>query len=272
MTGRIWLRGLPPEGARVERLNLPVAGLPKGLSGARILFVSDVHAGFTFPEAAVARLMKQLENLAPDLILWGGDFAETRSHAARLFEKIARLRPPMGMVGVVGNNDRRAFSGSMHVFEDMASKAGVRILINGRWTLPVDGGTLTVLGLDEDYLGSPDAGILAKSRREGEMEILLSHSPAPLDALLRGARPPQLILCGHTHGGQVCLMGRTLYDFGFDGVCPNQRFFTVRGVRREEDATVLVSGGLGSSRIPLRINCSPEIQLITLSGARPVSA
>ncbi len=268
MTGRVWVRGLAPDGARVERLNLIVERLPKGLSGARILFVTDVHAGFTFPDAAVDGLIEQLEGLAPDMILWGGDFAETRVHAARLFEKIARLRPPMGMAGVVGNNDRRAFKGSIHAFEEMALEAGVRILINGRWTLPVDGGALTILGLDEDYLGSPDASILAGSRREGEMEILLSHSPAPLERLLRGTRPAQLILCGHTHGGQVRLMGRTLYDFGFDGVRPAQRFFTVRGVRREEGATVVVSGGLGSSRIPLRINCPPEIQLIMLSGAQ----
>lgn len=271
MTGRIWLRGLPRGGARVERLNLPVAGLPKGLSGARVLFVSDVHAGFTFPEAAVDRLVRQIESLAPDVILWGGDFAETRAHAAALFKKIARLRPKLGMAGVVGNNDRRAFSGALDAFIEMASEAGVRVLVNGRWTLPVDGGALTILGLDEDYLGSPDASILAEDRREGEVAILLSHSPAPLEALLRGARPPELILCGHTHGGQVRLMGRTLYDFGYDSVRPGQRFFTVRGVRREGGATVVVSGGLGSSRIPLRINCPPEIQLIALTGAKRIN-
>ena len=268
MTGRVWLRGLAPTGARVERLNLVVEKLPKGLAGARILFVTDVHAGFTFPDAAVGRLIEQLEGLAPDMILWGGDFAETRAHAARLFKKIVRLQPPMGMAGVVGNNDRRAFKGSINSFEEMALEAGVRILINGRWTSPVDGGALTILGLDEDYFGCPDPSILAGSRREGEMEVLLSHSPAPLEGLLRGTRPAQLILCGHTHGGQVCLMGRTLFDFGFDGVRPAQRFFTARGVRREAGATVVVSGGLGSSRIPLRINCPPEIHLITLMDAR----
>lgn len=267
MTGKIWLRGLPRSGARLERLTIPVAGIPGGLVGARIAFVSDVHAGFTFPEAAIERLVWQLEGLAPDMILWGGDFAETRAHAAGLFKKIARLKPILGMAGVVGNNDRRAFSGALDAFVEMALDAGVRILINGRWTVPVDGGALTILGLDEDYLGSPDAGLLARPRQEGEVEVLLSHSPAPLEATLRGVRPPELILCGHTHGGQVRLMGRTLYDFGFDKVRPDQKFFTVRGIRRDEGATVVVSGGLGSSRIPLRINCPPEIQIITLLDA-----
>jgi predicted MPP superfamily phosphohydrolase len=61
------------------------------------------------------------------------------------------------------------------------------------------------------------------------------------------------------------LFGRTLYDLGFDHVRRGQRFFTVRGVKREDDAVLVVSAGLGSSRIPLRLNCPPEIHLITLS-------
>jgi len=63
----------------------------------------------------------------------------------------------------------------------------------------------------------------------------------------------------------VRLFGRTLYDFRFDRVRPGgQRFFITRGVRREGDAVLVVSGGLGSSRLPLRINCPPELQLLTL--------
>ena len=77
--------------------------------------------------------------------------------------------------------------------------------------------------------------------------------------------PPDLILSGHTHGGQVRLLGLTPYDFLYDGVPPRgQRFFTVRGVRREGDSVLVVSGGLGSSKLPLRINCPPEMQMITL--------
>ncbi len=257
---RVWFRGLPPEGARVERLNLAFSRLPPALSGARLLFVSDVHAGFTFPELAQRRLIAQIEALEPDMILWGGDFAETRRGAEALFEKIGGLAPRLGMAGVVGNNDRRAFRGAMDGLCALAERAGVRLLINGEWT-PAEG--LTILGLDEDYYGTPDAATLAGG--EGAWRILLSHSPVPLEALLGGAPVPELILCGHTHGGQMRLGGRTLYDLGFEGVRRGQRFFTVRGVLREEGAVVVVSAGLGSSKIPIRLYCPPEIQLITLA-------
>ncbi len=258
---QVWFRGLPPEGAKVERLKLTFPRLPEALDGARILFVSDVHAGFTFPAEGQRRLIAQIASLEPDMVLWGGDFAETRRGAGALFEKIGALAPPLGMAGVVGNNDRRAFRGAMEELRGLAERAGVRLLVNGRWT-PLSG--LIVLGLDEDYYGMPDASILSGDR-EAALRILLSHSPVPLEALLEGAPAPDLILCGHTHGGQIRLWGRTLYDLGFDRVRRGQRLFAARGVVREAGTVAVVSAGLGSSRIPLRLFCPPEIQLITLS-------
>lgn len=262
--GRLWVRGLPDGGARVEQLSLAIKNLPDGLNGARVLFASDVHAGFTFPEAAVDRLIGQIGEFAPDLILWGGDFAENRACVEAFFEKIGSLKPRLGMAAAVGNNDRRVFRTSLAPMRSMAERAGVRLLVNERLTLPLFGGALTLMGLDEDYYGAPDPSILAWPRGEREAAILLSHSPAPLAGLLRGAILPDLILCGHTHGGQARLFGKTPYDFHFDGVRRGQPFFTARGVVREQNATVVVTAGLGSSKIPLRINCPPEFWLITL--------
>jgi len=269
---KLWFRGLPEGGALVERLDLAFPRLPEGLQGLRLLFASDVHAGFTFPEAAQEALIRQIGALAPDMILWGGDFAETRRDAARLFEKIARLKPPMGMAGAAGNNDRHAFGGAMGELANLAERAGVKLLVNGRWTRPVPGGALTILGLDEDYYGAPDASILEKRGPRGgkkpgaggELTILLSHSPAPLDRLIGYRTPPDLILAGHTHGGQGRLGSLTPYSFGYDRVRRGQRFFAIRGLKREAGAALVVSGGLGSSKIPLRIHCPPEMQLITL--------
>jgi predicted MPP superfamily phosphohydrolase len=262
----LWFYGLPRGGAKVERLDLPIDRLPEGLDGARILFAADVHAGFTFLEAAVDLLIDQISGLAPDLILWGGDLAENRLCAEHLFEKIGRLKPKFGMAAVVGNNDRRVFRASLAPMRDMALRAGVTLLVNERRSIPVPGGALTLLGLDENYCGTPDPSILTWARGQREAAILLSHSPAPLDRLLRGAKLPDLILCGHTHGGQARLFGLTPYDFHFDGVRRGQPFFTARGVVRERGATVVVTAGLGSSKIPLRINCPPELWVITLRG------
>jgi uncharacterized protein len=260
----VWFRGLPAGGAKVERLELAFTRLPSDLMGMRLLFASDVHAGITFPDAAQEQLIAQIAGLAPDMILWGGDFAESRADAKRLFARIAHLKPRLGMAAVVGNNDRRAFHGSMDDLKRLSERAGVRMLINERWTLP--GGALTILGLDEDYYGSPDASILNATKNSGDLTILLSHSPTPLMRLLDGRTPPDLILSGHTHGGQMRLFGLTMYDLGFDRVHGRrQRYFTVRGVRQDAGTTLVVSGGLGSSKIPLRINCPPEMQLITLS-------
>jgi predicted MPP superfamily phosphohydrolase len=259
----VWFRGLPEGGARVERIQLAFPRLTEGLDGLRILFASDVHAGFTFPEEAQKRLIAQIAALAPDMVLWGGDFAESREDAQRLFEKIGGLKPRFGMAGVAGNNDRRAFRGTMGEFSGLAERAGVHMLINGRWAPPCSG--MTVCGLDEDYYGAPNASILDGLERKNALTVLLSHSPAPLEALLSGKVPPDLTLAGHTHGGQARLFGLSPYDLGFDHVRRGQRFFTARGVKREGDGFLVVSGGLGSSRVPLRLNCPPEIQLITLA-------
>jgi predicted MPP superfamily phosphohydrolase len=263
---RIWFRGLPPQGARVERLEFEFERLPRGLWGARILYISDIHLGVSFPERALDALIGQARALSPDMILWGGDFAEKRSLQKLFFEKIGILRPPLGMAAVIGNNDRRCFMRDAEKLGALAEGAGVRLLINGRWTQPLPEGALTIVGLDEDYYGHPDPAALAQQRQAGEFVVLMSHSPRPLDGVFSDVRAqiPDLILCGHTHGGQVRILGLTPYHFYYERVRLGQPFFLVRGAARQRGAALVVSGGLGSSKLPLRINCPPEMQLITL--------
>lgn len=232
-------------------------GAPEPVKGRRTLFITDVHLR---PKVDPMPLRRMIDRAHADLILFGGDFADTRSEALRLFDALRGLSAPLGIFAVPGNNDTEAF-GSPERLARALEAIGCRLLVNESVSLL--GGTLTVGGVDEYRGGHPDcARIFPKS---AGAKLLLSHYPIlprmPADAL------PDWILSGHTHGGQFNCLGLTPYAIGFERIgkegslAPAQ----VAGIRRMGRTTLVVSKGIGTSRIPLRIGVRPEIHLLTFT-------
>ena len=234
-----------------------VDGAPTFMRGLRALFISDVHAVARTTEADFAALQARVAALAPDLLLLGGDYADTAGQCERFFRAFAALpRPPLGVYGVVGNNDREAWP-DVEALRAVMARAGCELLLNASRRVAVNGGELILIGADEMKYGEPDFARLIPQKAEGRYRLLISHFPTMPD------HPPELVVSGHTHGGQFNLLGVTPYFIGFERskTYSDMRRY-ISGLHREGDARILVSKGIGASRIPLRVGVRPEINLL----------
>lgn len=235
-----------------------VFGAPAGLDGMTALFVSDVHLR---PAMDAQRLAQLLQEQRADLVLLGGDLADTRQQALRLIRALGGLCAPMGIFAVPGNNDAEAF-GSLSALRAALAEMGAALLVNESAICLRGGVRLAIGGVDELRYGAPSPESVFS---EGaDYRILLSHYPV---ADMLAARP-DLMLCGHTHGGQFNLFGLTPYAVGFERF--GRRCFPpllVSGEARFGLSRVLVSKGVGSSRIPLRVGVRPEIHRIEFCAA-----
>lgn len=249
---------------------------PEGLKGLRIAFVSDIHIASYRKPATAEPLFSLVDSLHADMILWGGDFAESLEYEREFFRMAACLRPPLGSFAVMGNNDREAFGRSFPLLRSMAARAGIRLLINEEAAVPAGRGRILIAGLDEWKYGLPLAKGMFRTAAPDDLRILLAHYPHTVDTFVQqAALPPHLCLCGHTHGGQIRFLGRTCYDlgYGYQYARRSKRFFVSGWREREEQLPggqthtmrMLVSNGAGESLMPLRLFCPRQVHLIELT-------
>lgn len=242
---------------RCEVNETRIPGAPSFMKGLRALFISDIHAtAHTKPED-IAILADKLAGVKADILLLGGDYADEFEHATRLLKGLGALSAPLGVYAVVGNNDREAFE-NIDDLRRLMRSLGFQLLINEAVTLRLKGGKLIVAGLDEYKYGNPDAtGLYPAKEANNVYRLLLSHYPHAVEAM------PDLMLSGHTHGGQFNAFGLNPYTIGFERIIhPRRASHYIKGLHRFRDSWMLVSKGIGASKLPLRIGVQPEIDLI----------
>ncbi|MCR4419077.1 MAG: metallophosphoesterase [Clostridia bacterium] len=242
----------------VERVDLHLPGLPPGLEGLTIVHLSDLHYGFGHfrRQEAVSRLLEMVGSLRPELIVFTGDLldrtADPRLPATRPF---AGLSAPLGVYAVLGNHDHRF---GPDVISRSLETSGVRVLTNRSLRLERNGTGFWLAGIDDPLTGHPDLSSALAGVPEGEFTILLVHAP---DVAPRAAQAGiDLQLSGHSHGGQIRLPGeRPVYT------PPLSRRYPC-GLRRVPgtDTQVYTSRGLGTTALPFRLFCPPEIALLIL--------
>lgn len=244
----------------VRRLTYRDPNWPKGQRPLRILLATDLHVrNVGASRARMERVVDRIDALHPDLILLGGDFVggevqdrpELYVHAA--LAPLKRLRAPLGVIAVLGNHDHWS---QAPLIRDALRDAHIRILTNSAATV----GPLVIGGLDDHYthharLNATEAAMAA---RQG-VRILLAHSP---DVFAFERLPIGLTLVGHTHCGQVAV---PFYGPIVTATALGRNFAC--GVVRIGDRTLVVSGGIGTSDIPIRLFAPPDIWLIEMGPA-----
>lgn len=235
-----------------------IEGVPPYMRGLRALFVTDVHVRPGTTQAELDALVDRIAGPEPQLLLLGGDYSDGAEDCARFFKALGRLRFPLGCFGVLGNNDAEAWVGNLKALRRMMSQAGCRLLVNRSVDLPLGGGRLCIGGIDEYCYGHVRAeGLWPGNDGRGRYRILLSHYP------VLPAQRPDLMLSGHTHGGQFNLLGLTPYSVGFERFKrPHRASAAISGLHDVDGMKLLVSKGIGASRIQLRVGVRPEINLL----------
>ena len=232
--------------------------LPPAFCGFTILHLSDLHADGL--PGLTESLSERLHNLQVDLCVLTGDYRyRTRGPCDDVYphmEKIlAAVNARYGMVGVLGNHD--AAEKVPHL-----ERLGVTMLMNQSLELCHGGDTIWLVGLDDPhYYGCDDLPGALRDVPEETFKLLLVHTPELLaEAEASGV---DLYLCGHTHGGQICL---PLIGPLITGVKGRRRY--VRGAWRYKRMQGYTSAGVGVSVVPVRFLCPPEIVLIELRCTR----
>jgi hypothetical protein len=250
-SGALAARRWADEPLGLTRVTIPITGLPPALNGLRIGFLTDVHrsqwVSHDDVEAAVVMLMRE----GPDLIALGGDYVTWRDRAyiGPAADALASLSAPHGVFAVLGNHDdEREVPAAL-------AKRGIEMLLDARTAITIRHETVDLLGVRFWERRSDTVASLAGET--GRAAILLAHDPRRLpEAAAAGV---SLVLAGHTHGGQVVLP--------LLGPIAARRFPVVAGVAREAHTSLFVSRGLGTVYVPVRINCPPEVALVTLSSS-----
>jgi len=242
-----------PQALQVERLAFATGS--KG-GRVRVVQISDLHlSSFTTYFAKVATQVAALE---PDLIVLTGDYLEEERNIRGVLSFLKQLKAPHGIFAVQGNweywsrlegeNLRRHFAG-----------VGVQLLINERADVDVNGQHISILGLDYPSTADPLQQLQVMADRQ-RFNLLLSHVPAFAHEQLEAHIG--LILSGHTHGGQVRLpFLPPLYLPRYSG-----RFVSGLYHVSQHRIPLYVSRGVGTSVLPLRFFCRPEIGVFELQG------
>ena len=243
----------PGRRLRTTSAEVRLPGLPAPAEGLRIAFLSDFHLGPWVGRRQVSRSVEMANSLRPDLIILGGDYiSHRRKYIAPCARVLGRLRAPMGVYAVLGNHDHWVDAPAT---TRALEQVGIHILTNrGEEISP----GLYLAGID-DWWARPDLERAFAGAGKGDCVILVSHNP---DAILdRRARRADLILSGHTHGGQVAVVGPLLVASEYGRRHP-------RGLHRVDDSQIYITTGVGNGFPPLRLFCRPEVALITLRRAR----
>lgn len=239
--GRLLYR--PPRLVRVQ------AGAP-----APILFISDLHLRPECPEMA-QRALDPVRKEKPALLLLGGDMSEYDEGLVLSLKALREAFPDTPAFAVPGNNDDGLFGGDRSAQKEIYDSFEIRYLLNDSETLTLGGRRVEIAGVEDSYSHTPSAEGLF-SANEDAYRILLSH--APLSFLLNAGA--DLMLCGHTHGGQLNALGFTCYFLGYES---GFRYALLSGRRRFGKTLLLVSRGIGYSKLPVRVGSRSEIHLIT---------
>lgn len=234
----IWLRRLPP-----------------AFDGLRIVHLTDIHHSLYTPLEDVQRAVHLANVLRPDLVALTGDYVTLSPvYIWPVAQALGKLRARLGVFAVLGNHD-------FQVDPDEITRAlvarHIRVLRNSHFALRTRSGSLWMVGVDDVWWSADDLPGALRSVPAREAKILLCHNPVGIrEAVKHGV---DLVLSGHTHGGQVRLpwvgsvYGRS--KFG-------ERF--VEGWNRANGTQIYVSRGIGKVLVPLRLGCPSEIACLRL--------
>jgi predicted MPP superfamily phosphohydrolase len=254
------------------KLKVGLKRLPNAFDGLKVGQITDIHAGPLVNRELIRDGVDRIMSARPDLIVLTGDFVSgatkilwttyggfREKHYAYCMEELSRLTAPLGVFAVLGNHD---FWSGIEVTEKIVSglkNSGVTVLRNEFHILERGGETLQLIGVDDYWEGSYSLSGALKNVPEDDCRLLLSHNPDVNEDVENLGEPIDFIISGHTHGGQIVFpLAGALYipsPFG-----QKYRAGLVRDGRRQ----TYVSRGLGLFFVPIRLNCPPDVSLLTL--------
>ncbi|MFO8080547.1 MAG: metallophosphoesterase [Armatimonadota bacterium] len=269
-----YVRYIEPARLVVTERVLHFGDLPEALRGLRIVHLSDFHCqddpSIEWSSREAVRLAMEQE---PDLITISGDLFDTCEMATECSEQLEGLEAPLGVWAAPGNHDRahedpfkclEAPPEDIDTLRDVLGRLGIRLLANCNERLSVDGAEIAIAGSDEFAFGRDDVEAALDGTEGADFTVLVCHTPDLLDD--PHAAGADLVLCGHTHGGQIQLPG---IGAPWAPVWRDRR--RASGLLQADGQLVYVSRGVASAT-RARFNCHPEVVVLTLERGEETQA
>ncbi len=241
---------------RVEEVVVRIKGLPSAFQGLKICQITDLHHSKYVSMDFIEEASKEAAALKPDMYVFTGDFiSEDKKYAAPVLDLLAALDSDLGSFAVLGNHDY--WVDGAYVAKEIKMR-GIRLLDNASAIVRRGADKICIAGVDDLWEGRPSTRAAFEGVPKNMTRVLLSHHPDLAEVLLGGERV-DLVISGHTHGGQIRL------PFGYAPVT-NSKFGQkyTGGLVRTNQTQVYVSRGLGTVILPVRFNSPPEITLLRL--------
>ncbi len=236
----------------LEKINIKIKRLPKKLDGFRLIHLSDIHhSPFTNLEHII-RTVKISNRLKPDMFVLTGDYV---SHETNYIEPVAKvlgeLKSEFGTFACLGNHDHWT---DPEMVTDSFRVAGMTVLVNEGLRFEARGASFWLAGVDDHLVGKTDLPASLKGSFADEMKLLLAHNPVIFRQAVKAKI--DLVLSGHTHGGQVKIRDEE------KRILPRRKL--TNGLHERKDTQIYITRGIGTVVLPIRYQCPPEISLIEL--------
>lgn len=233
--------------------------LPAAFDGLVIAYCSDIHYGPFFGKKRAEDLARKLNGMRADIMLLGGDYGETAKTSLEFFKALPDLTARSGVFAVMGNHDLLGHKEEISELKGQILSKGIVLLCNSAVLINKGGSSLCLCATDDVLEGRPDTAALTGAIQESDFTIFAPHSPDILpEAEKQAGFRFDLALCGHTHGGQLVIFGRSLHSSSAYGDT------YARGWMDAHGGKLLVTHGVGTSLLPMRLGVRPQIHRITL--------
>ncbi|MBA2124491.1 hypothetical protein B9J78_06145 [bacterium Unc6] len=243
---------IEPNRLTVTHITIKFENLNENLNGLTVLHLSDLHLNKIGKKEK--KLLETVNQLNPDILVITGDFVNKREMVDDCIQMINKFKAKYGKWGVWGNNDHCILN---QKDKKKLAESEIVILGNENQSIAINQQNMWIIGVDDPVGGHDNLSRAMGGVPEEGFKLLLSHSPAIIEEAHRAGI--ELVLAGHTHGGQVYiplishLIVRLLRGKGY-----------IAGLYSVGQTYLYVSRGIGTSILPLRAFCPPEITLIKL--------
>lgn len=257
--GYYYAREIEPATLQITKEYINSPHIPISFNQLKIIQFSDTHLGFHYTLAQLEKLVTTINELEPDIIVFTGDLIDepqTFTETQPLIKVLQKLQATHEKFWIYGNHDHGGYGTDM--IKNIMDQADFQLLQNSHTTITLENEQLVLAGIDDTILGTPD---LEKSLTQVNPErftILLSHAPDFADIAVN--YPVDVQLSGHSHGGQVRLpfIGH-LYT-----PTHAEKYTQGKYVLNDGKLLLYVNQGIGTTRLPFRFFCKPELHLFTL--------
>jgi uncharacterized protein len=252
---------IEPHQIEITHQTIALEKLPAEFQGLRIVQLSDIHHSPFLDEERINEAVRMANDLGPDLVVLTGDYiSHSRDYIGPCARALGRLHAAHGVFAVLGNHDHWTDGAMM---SDALADQGIHVLCNESLRIERGSSYIRLAGVDDMTVKRDNLRQALEETNWDETQILLSHNPAIIREAARAG--VDLVLSGHTHGGQInwrLLTGRKDRKTARWLRRPSRRL--MRGHAQLGSTQLYVNRGLGTVVVPLRYGCPPEITLLEI--------